>query len=296
MIHRLALLALLTVTTSVCAFEARTGHWWNAAESGRGFNIDIQNGVLVVTIFNYEADGDSEWYISSGSLTNGGRNFSGTLDKYRNGQCISCAYKAPTGLGNDGAISISFTSETTAVLTLPGGRTTQIVPYDFGFGGPPNGLLGEWVYFYDIISTFAERFNFNVLGGATSTGTGTASDLAHSAICEYKSSGSLVGYVFCVDFNSDLTVVENQYHYRWSINEGYGGVYTFPPSGNQYSMKAVRTKDIKGNARALPDDPSTSAKRQQDASQAQATFIPPDGALAQEIDQMRVMLLQARNR
>ena len=51
----------------------------------------------------------------------------------------------------------------------------------------------------------------NVLGGATSTGTGTASDLAHSAICEYKSSGSLVGYVFCVDFNSDLTVVENQY-------------------------------------------------------------------------------------
>ena len=33
---------LLVSTASVAlAFEPRTGHWWNPAESGRGFNVDI---------------------------------------------------------------------------------------------------------------------------------------------------------------------------------------------------------------------------------------------------------------
>ena len=294
MIRRLTLIAVLFISTAATAFEARTGHWWNANESGRGFNIDIQNGVLVITIFNYEADGDSEWYIASGPLTNGGRNFTGTLDKFRNGQCISCAYKAPTASGNDGAIRIAFSSETAATLTLPGGRTTTITPYDFGYGGLPNGLLGEWVYFYDIISTFAERFDYTTLGSATSTGNGTASDLKANAICEYKTSGAFVGQVFCADFDSTVTVTQNIYQYRWSIDEGYDGIYTFPPSGNQYSMKAVRTKDNKGKARVGADDPMSDAKATQDRREARALVVPTDVAIASEIEELRAALARAK--
>ena len=55
--------------------------------------------------------------------------FTATLDKYTGGQCISCAYKAPALAGNDGTITITFTSPTTATVDLPGGRHIQIQRY-----------------------------------------------------------------------------------------------------------------------------------------------------------------------
>jgi len=57
----LAVLTLLALSASASAFTARTGHWYNPAEQGSGYNIDIQDGVLVVTIFSYKPNGDSEW-------------------------------------------------------------------------------------------------------------------------------------------------------------------------------------------------------------------------------------------
>jgi hypothetical protein len=52
--------------------------------------------------------------------------FTATLDKYTGGQCISCGYMAPALSGNDGTITITFTSPTTATADLPGGRHIQI--------------------------------------------------------------------------------------------------------------------------------------------------------------------------
>ena len=36
------------------------GLWWNPDESGTGYNFDVKHGVLVVTIFTYDASGHSE--------------------------------------------------------------------------------------------------------------------------------------------------------------------------------------------------------------------------------------------
>ena len=52
-------IAMLFFATAAHAFQARTGQWWNSNESGSGYNIDIQNGVLVVTVFSYEQSGES---------------------------------------------------------------------------------------------------------------------------------------------------------------------------------------------------------------------------------------------
>src|SRR4029453_3737477 len=80
------------------------------------------SGVLVVTVFSYKTNGDSEWYLAGGPMSADQRHFSGTLDKFRNGQCISCAHRgSPNNIGNDGVISITFLSETTATVSLPGG-------------------------------------------------------------------------------------------------------------------------------------------------------------------------------
>lgn len=288
-------IAMLLCATAAHAFQARTGQWWNSNESGSGYNIDIQNGVLVVTVFSYKPNGDSEWYLAAAALTNGGRSFSATLDKYRNGQCISCAYPGrPGAAGNDGTITINFTSETTATLTLPGGRVTAITPYNFGFGDPPSGLLGEWVYFYDIISTFAERFTYTTVSTPTSTGNGVVLDLVNNATCELQTSGSFVGFVLCFDFNAALTITENQYRYRYGLDETYAGVYTYPPSGNNYAMKGLRIRGSNGNPRATGDDVQASIKAAESARTSSAVAIPLDAELQGIAEQMRQTLIRAK--
>ena len=112
------------------AFTPVTGLWWNPNESGTGYNIQVQRGVVVVTMYSYVAGGDPVWYLVGGTLANagGGVAATGTLDKYRGGQCASCMYQMPTPMGNDGAITVTFISPTAATIQLPGGRVTQIEP------------------------------------------------------------------------------------------------------------------------------------------------------------------------
>ena len=112
------------------AMTPQVGLWWSPNESGSGYNIDYKNGTLVVTVFSYKANGDSQWYLAAGPLS--GTHFTATLDKYTAGQCINCAYAGrPNIIGNDGVISITFSSATSAIVTLPGGRTTSIQPQYF---------------------------------------------------------------------------------------------------------------------------------------------------------------------
>ena len=113
------------------AFTPVTGLWWNPDESGTGYNIQVQRGVMVVTMYSYVAGGDPLWYLVVGSLANspGGVMAVGTLDKFRGGQCASCImYQMPSLMGNDGSMSIRFTSPTAATVQLPGGRVTPIQP------------------------------------------------------------------------------------------------------------------------------------------------------------------------
>ena len=81
-------------------------------------------------MYSYAAGGDPVWYLAVGPLTNAGSGVAatGTLDKYRAGQCASCVYQRPSITGNDGTMTIYFTSPTTATVQLPGGRVTHIQP------------------------------------------------------------------------------------------------------------------------------------------------------------------------
>ena len=115
------------------SFTPTTGLWWNPNESGSGYNIQVRHGVLVLIMYSYEADGDPIWYLLSGPLTDNGTKLVATLDKYKNGQCAGCVYNGrPVADGNDGPITVQFTSENTATLTFGNtGRVVQIEPYNF---------------------------------------------------------------------------------------------------------------------------------------------------------------------
>ena len=80
---------VLTITDiSAMKFQATAGYtltpvaglWWNPSESGSGYNLDVKNGVLVVTIYSYKDSGEAQWYITSGPITN--NSFTGTINKY----------------------------------------------------------------------------------------------------------------------------------------------------------------------------------------------------------------------
>ncbi len=113
---------------SALAFTPASGMWWNPNESGSGYNIQVQRGVLVATIFTYTPDGDPVWYLVVGNLMNsaGGVTATSTLDRYRGGQCVSCTYRMPAMMGNDGGVTFTFSSPNAGTMYLPGGRIVQI--------------------------------------------------------------------------------------------------------------------------------------------------------------------------
>jgi hypothetical protein len=119
-----------TLSVAVGQVTPQVGLWWNPDESGSGYALDYKHGVLVVTIYSYKTDGSAQWYLSSGPVVD--NVFTASLDKYTNGQCISCSYTGrPSGPTSEGTMTITFTSPSSATVRLPGGRVFQIQPQPF---------------------------------------------------------------------------------------------------------------------------------------------------------------------
>jgi hypothetical protein len=106
---------------SPAAITPTDGLWVVDAErgaSGRGFQILTSNGVLVFTFYGWGASGNSEWYLSAGSLANS--TYTGTLDRYTGGMSMGGQHRAAALAGNDGSVSITFTGKNVGTITFPG--------------------------------------------------------------------------------------------------------------------------------------------------------------------------------
>jgi hypothetical protein len=107
-----------------------SGYWWNPAEPGRGFVIEIQGNAMYLAAFLYTADGRATWVASGGAMKSQTK-YSGQLIAYEGGQTLTGAYQksmeAPAPVG---AIAINFTSGDRGILTWPGG-VVPIRRYDF---------------------------------------------------------------------------------------------------------------------------------------------------------------------
>ena len=127
---RSALVFLLAFSLRVEATPG-SGYWWNPAEPGRGFVIEIQGSQIFMAGFLYAASGAATWVASSGAMTSPTQ-YSGSLITYKGGQTLVGTYQTATlsspPLGN---IAINFTSDTTGTVTWPGG-TIPIQRFDFG--------------------------------------------------------------------------------------------------------------------------------------------------------------------
>jgi hypothetical protein len=147
--------------SSAMAVVPADGIWWNPNESGRGYTIENQNGLLVVTAYTYDQDRTSTFFQAAGPFNELGTVFNGELAKSTGGQCFGCTYQSPTRT-DAGPITINFSSAESGVITYPGG-SSAIVHYAFGFGGnQQNYLYGEWSFEYQILGTvFAQWVIFD---------------------------------------------------------------------------------------------------------------------------------------
>jgi hypothetical protein len=114
------------------SFVPENGWWWNSAEDGRGYFIELKNNYAFIAGYMYEADGRPVWYIAEGKMSTP-QSFSSTWYQAGNGQTLTGPYKKPNVVNiNVGSISIQFQTATRALLTLPDGRQITITRQLYG--------------------------------------------------------------------------------------------------------------------------------------------------------------------
>jgi hypothetical protein len=238
----LASMYLLTAASGAVAILPDSGWYFNANESGRGFNIEIQNNVLFMAGFLYDTTGKPIWVVSGGPMSSD-RTYSGAAIQTANGQSLGGSYHAATSVPF-GTASITFPTTTTASITVNGySFTVTREQFGFDFTSTVQPLLGEFA-FVDGTSTFpiyfGERISFSstqVLSGSLYAVGNRAGDIGTNvAIAQF--SPSLGKWIILLDASTSY------YKFYTLIFEGdnlvEGDSYTYlktdSPSGSLPSI------------------------------------------------------------
>jgi len=104
-----------------------SGWWWNAAESGRGYSLEIQGNRLFMAAYMFSADGRAVWYVSAGTLNQDG-SFQGEVTEYAGGQTLSGAFKPAHVKGAATSMQLSC-SAADACTVVWAGRTIAITRF-----------------------------------------------------------------------------------------------------------------------------------------------------------------------
>lgn len=130
---RIAVMLIAMLLQPMLASAApQVGWWWNASQSGRGFFIESQNGIMYLAGYLYESDGRATWVVSGGANADP-YSYGGRLLAYRGGQTLFGDYQPPAAPTDAGPVSLSFSDDTHGTLTWPGGA---IAIERQPFGGP----------------------------------------------------------------------------------------------------------------------------------------------------------------
>ena len=106
----------------------QTGWWWNESESGRGFVIEVQGNKLFFSGYMYDDTGTATWYISTGDMTSTSL-YTGLLQRCSGGQSLTGSYRTPGCVADQGNITLQFTSQVAANMTLPNGTVVPLTRF-----------------------------------------------------------------------------------------------------------------------------------------------------------------------
>lgn len=184
---------------------------------GRAMNLEVGGGVLVVTMYAYNAQGAPTFYVGGAAIS--AANISAvTLSEPQGGTCLGCPLTSGRLLSTPGVATFEFTSSTTGFVTLPGETRKAILKGDITRPVAPDGLRGAWAFTYVVdgetqiadVPVLTQRF------AATSTGNGIIATSNNLHSCELQTSGSRAGYVLCVKGKTNGTLE------RYSVAKIFG--------------------------------------------------------------------------
>ncbi len=273
-------LALRLIIATLLAFAIlparailpESGWYWHPSESGRGFNLEIQDNALFLAAFVYRPDGSAAWYTGGGAMTSD-RTWSAELYETTGGQCIGCPYRLATLLYM-GSVSITFTSERSATISLLG-STVNVVRMDWSNSGVASrdSLFGEWsttegdpafpVYFGDRISLYLPRSDStgtyaagnrtgsssNVAVGTYNAGTGMHAILLDSSTSYYS--------LFLFTMNTFNRVEGRTWTYLKTSSPTGSGMYFLAHRTKSYTR--VRGLNGPGVTKSVADDAAREA-------------------------------------
>jgi hypothetical protein len=95
--------------------------------------MEWQGGELFMAGYMYDDTGNPIWYLSSNTTPSTNlQAYQNTWWQYANGPTLTGIFKPATQVSNNVApVSITFQGSENAIMTLPGGRTTQIRRFRF---------------------------------------------------------------------------------------------------------------------------------------------------------------------
>jgi hypothetical protein len=217
---------LILFCGNALAVAPASGLWWNPQESGRGFTIDIQDNIMIVTAYTYDSGHKATWFLASGIYNQNTNTFTGTLGAYSGGQCFGCTYSNPTAVAA-GSVTIVFSSPETGVLSYPGGQT-NIQHEIYAYSSKMDYFYGEWSYTLDISSLLSTQF---VIFNSTYTSSSGAHYI--SGVQDGLSTTSALG-TYDPTSNSFIVATGDSsftYLYKFAIADdrrmlGYGAITT----------------------------------------------------------------------
>jgi|GEM_PF-974826 len=113
------------------------GLWYNPDQSGTGFTLEFQNGVMAGHYFGYDTEGEPEWYLVTNKLERS--ETAGVMwelelepQRYSGGNCMTCPYQSPGAPVMLDPIKIEFLQRAYARITLSDDSVQYMVPIIHG--------------------------------------------------------------------------------------------------------------------------------------------------------------------
>jgi len=95
----------------------KTGWWWDPAESGSGYSVEIQGDQAFVVAFMYDESGNPIWYFTAGPMSSP-THFEADWLEFSEGQTLSGPYRPPATPRNLGRVTIDFVAFDDATITF----------------------------------------------------------------------------------------------------------------------------------------------------------------------------------